>query len=171
MKKKAAQLVEEYMKDHDIDETKKDLLIETVAFELMRQAEEMKQLEAAVRSYNDFYNTEAQEPDFKETQTFAVDHFFYSLDPAKQAAVADAYQRIEKNAATVADVQIVMEFFTDAKNARRADHHIMVEYIDADRKAQIRSNFVDHSVTICAHNAEEAAAAYPTAEEMYRAQV
>ena len=93
---------------------------EAVARQMKERADQMKERAAAVEDYNAFCQKEMDEPDFKETQTFAVNTFFYRLKPTKRAAVSEAYQRIENNTATVADIQIVMEFFTDAKNARRA---------------------------------------------------
>ena len=153
-----------------LTDEERELVKLSVEWELEQQHKGLRELAAACEVYNSFCEQEMQEPDFKDTQTFAVDHFIYRLEPMKRAAIVEAYQRIEKNTATVADTQIVMEFFTDAKNARRAAPRIAVEYIDAGEKAYIRSNFVEKSVTICAHNEEEAAAAYPAAEEMYHQQ-
>lgn len=91
-----------------------------VEWMLEQRRKELMEREEACREYNSFCTREMQESDFKDTQTFAVDHFFYRLTTTKRAAIKDAYQRIEDNVATVADVQLIMDFFTDAKTAKRA---------------------------------------------------
>lgn len=74
---------------------------------------------ALVQDYNAFYQREQQEPDYKETVTFAVGDFLDEQDRAAQITIITAYAHILKNTATREDVQIVKKYFLDAKKAHR----------------------------------------------------
>ena len=97
-----------------------DEIEEAVNRQMKERADQMKERAAAVEDYNAFCQKEMSEPDFKETQTFAVETYFYTLDATHQKAVAKAYRNIEANTADGRDIHIVTQFFTDAKQARRA---------------------------------------------------
>lgn len=93
---------------------------EAIARQMKAREKELKERADMVEGYNSFCQQEMSEPDFKETQTFAVETYFYTLDATHQQAVAKAYRNIEANTADGRDIYIVTQFFTDAKQARRA---------------------------------------------------
>lgn len=71
----------------------------------------------SVNDYNNFYREQAQDPQFESVKNFAVNEYFEQLPPAKQQTVAASYARIEKNVASPAEIQLVMDYFRDAKAA------------------------------------------------------
>ena len=109
----------------DADKEKLNKAKELARAAIMDEIEEavnrqIKERADMVEGYNSFCQKEMSEPDFKETQTFAVETYFYTLDATHQEAVAKAYRNIEANTADGRDIHIVTNFFTDAKQARRA---------------------------------------------------
>lgn len=96
--------------------------IQQAQLEQMRQAEAvLKAHNASVADYNDFAQREMASPDFQNVMKYATEDFFFSKSPAEQETLAVAYSRIERNVASPAEVMLIKNYFTEAKNAYRGN--------------------------------------------------
>lgn len=94
--------------------------IQQAQMEQARQAEAVLQAHnASVQDYNDFAQREMQAPDFQNVMKFAAEDFFFKQSPANQQVLSDAYQRVERNVASPAEILLIKSYFTEAKNAYR----------------------------------------------------
>lgn len=92
--------------------------IQQARIEQARQAEAFMQAHnASVADYNDFAQKEMAAPDFQQVMKFATEVYFEKKSPIEQQAIANAYYRVERNTASPAEVLLVKNYFTEAKNA------------------------------------------------------
>ena len=97
--------------------------IQQAQMEQMRQAEAvLRAHDASVQEYNTFAQKEMSEPDFQNVMQFATQDYFFNRSPIEQQTLSEAYARIEKNVASPADVMLIKNYFTEAKNAYRGGH-------------------------------------------------
>lgn len=86
--------------------------------EQARQAEAFMQAHnASVADYNEFAQREMAAPDFQQIMKFATEDYFAKKSPAEQQTIANAYVRVERNTASPAEVMLIKDYFTEAKNA------------------------------------------------------
>ncbi|WP_295155163.1 hypothetical protein [Selenomonas sp. AE3005] len=94
--------------------------IQQAQMEQMRQAEAvLRAHDASVQEYNTFAQKEMSEPDFQNVMQFATQDYFFNRSPIEQQTLSEAYARIERNVASPADVMLIKNYFTEAKNAYR----------------------------------------------------
>jgi hypothetical protein len=92
--------------------------IQQARVEQARQAEAFMQAHnASVADYNAFAQKEMAAPDFQQVMKFATEDYFTQKSPAEQQTIANAYVRVERNTASPAEVMLVKNYFTEAKNA------------------------------------------------------
>lgn len=92
--------------------------IQQAQMEQMRQAEAtLRAHDASVQEYNQFAKREMAEPDFQNVMKFAAEEYFFKRSPVEQQTLSEAYYRIERNVASPADVMLIKNYFTEAKNA------------------------------------------------------
>ena len=92
--------------------------IQQARVEQARQAEVFMQAHnASVADYNDFAQKEMAAPDFQQVMKFATEVYFEKKSPIEQQAIANAYYRVERNTASPAEVLLIKNYFTEAKNA------------------------------------------------------
>ena len=77
----------------------------------------------SVNDYNNFYREQTQDPHFNDIVNFATNDYFEKLSPAKQQTVAASYARIERNVASPAEIQLIMDYFREAKAAYSGKAH------------------------------------------------
>lgn len=77
----------------------------------------MRVHQESVNDYNNFYQEQAKDPQFEAIKNYAVNEYFTKMPPSKQQTVAASYARIERNVASPAEIQLVMDYFRDAKAA------------------------------------------------------
>ena len=77
----------------------------------------------SVADYNNFYREQTQDPHFNDIVNFATNDYFEKLPPAKQQTVAASYARIERNVASPAEIQLIMDYFREAKAAYSGKAH------------------------------------------------
>ena len=80
-------------------------------------AQFMQVHQQSVNDYNNFYREQTQDPHFSDVVNFATNDYFEQLAPAKQQTIAASYARIEKNVASPAEIQLIMDYFREAKAA------------------------------------------------------
>lgn len=119
----------EYMEDDDPRKTQYEFAlkmaentvmsrIQQAQMEQMRQAEAtLRAHDASVQEYNQFAKREMAEPDFQNVMKFAAEDYFFKRSPVEQQTLSEAYYRIERNVASPADVMLIKNYFTEAKNA------------------------------------------------------
>lgn len=94
--------------------------IQQAQMEQMRQAEAvLRAHDASVQEYNQFAQKEMSDPDFQNVMQFATQDYFFGRSPIEQQTLSEAYARIERNVASPADVMLIKNYFTEAKNAYR----------------------------------------------------
>jgi hypothetical protein len=92
--------------------------IQQVRVEQARQAEEfLAAHNASVQDYNAFAQKEMAAPDFQSVMKYATEDYFETKNPVEQQAIANAYVRVERNTASPAEVVLIKNYFTEAKNA------------------------------------------------------
>lgn len=97
--------------------------IQQAQMEQMRQAEAtLRAHDASVQEYNQFAKREMAEPDFQNVMKFAAEEYFFKRSPIEQQTLSEAYYRIERNVASPADVMLIKNYFTEAKNAYHVGH-------------------------------------------------
>lgn len=97
--------------------------IQQAQMEQMRQAEAtLRAHDASVQEYNQFAKREMAEPDFQNVMKFAAEEYFFKRSPVEQQTLSEAYYRIERNVASPADVMLIKNYFTEAKNAYHGAH-------------------------------------------------
>jgi hypothetical protein len=97
--------------------------IQQAQMEQMRQAEAtLRAHDASVQEYNQFAKREMAEPDFQNVMKFAAEEYFFKRSPIEQQTLSEAYYRIERNVASPADVMLIKNYFTEAKNAYHGGH-------------------------------------------------
>lgn len=124
----------EYMEENDPRKTRYQFALKMADSAIMNriqqaQMEQARQAEAVLRAhdasvqeYNSFAQREAAEPDFQNVVEFARADFFFKKSPAEQQTLAAAYERIERNVASPAEVMLIKNYFVEAKNAYRGQH-------------------------------------------------
>lgn len=91
--------------------------------ERVRQAEEALQAHnASVMDYNSFAKAEIANPDFANIMKYATEDFFFARSQPEQQILAAAYAHIESNVASPAEVMLIKNYFTEAKNAYHGGH-------------------------------------------------
>lgn len=97
--------------------------IQQAQMEQMRQAEAvLRAHDASVQEYNQFAEREKAEPDFNDVIQFATQDFFFKRSPIEQQTLSEAYARIEQNVASPADIMLIKNYFTEAKQVFRGGH-------------------------------------------------
>ena len=92
--------------------------IQQARIEQARQAEAFMQAHnASVADYNAFASKEMAAPDFQQVMTFASGDYLSKKSPAERQTILDAYNRVERNTASPAEVLLIKNYFTEAKNA------------------------------------------------------
>jgi hypothetical protein len=92
--------------------------IQQARIEQAQQAEAFMQAHnASVADYNAFAQKEMAAPDFQQVMKFATEDYFAKKSPAEQQTIANAYVRVERNTASPAEVLLIKNYFTEAKNA------------------------------------------------------
>ena len=92
--------------------------IQQARVEQAQQAEAFMQAHnASVADYNAFAQKEMAAPDFQQVMKFATEDYFEKKSPAEQQTIANAYVRVERNTASPAEVMLIKNYFTEAKNA------------------------------------------------------
>lgn len=124
----------EYMEENDPRKTRYQFALKMADSTIMNriqqaQMEQARQAEAVLRAhdacvqdYNSFAQREAAEPDFQNVIQFATQDFFFKKSPAEQQTLSEAYERIERNVASPAEVMLIKNYFNEAKNAYRGQH-------------------------------------------------
>lgn len=117
----------EYMEDGDPRVTQYNTakrLAETAVYNRIQQAqiqqaaqsaEFLRLHQASINSYNEFYKKETAEPDWEQITKYIVNDYVPKLAPADQAAVASAYNRIERNTASPQDIMLVKTIYSQGK--------------------------------------------------------
>jgi len=75
----------------------------------------IQQHQAQVDKYNEFVNTEQQDPDFEDIKQYAGTTYFANQTPEDQDLIREAYKRIERNTASPSEIVLIKRFFQDAK--------------------------------------------------------
>lgn len=92
--------------------------IQQARIEQARQAEAFMQAHnASVADYNAFASKEMAAPDFQQVMKFAAEDYLAKKSPAEQQTIMMAYNRVEQNTASPAEVLLIKNYFTEAKNA------------------------------------------------------
>lgn len=110
----------------------------------MKMQQEQALRTAAVNSYNEFVAREKAEPDFPNIVVYAANNLFSSLPQTTQQTLANAFAKVEQNTASPAEIMLVQNYFTQAKESYR------------NQKAQPKNN----------QSARKAASKLPKADQL-----
>ena len=86
----------------------------------LKKQRELNTRTAVINSYNEFINREKAEADFQNVIVFASGTLFSSLPQHTQEILAEAFAKVENNQASPAEIMLVQNYFTQAKEKYRS---------------------------------------------------
>lgn len=88
----------------------------------MANAQFMAIHNASVADFNDFVQKESATPEFKDVQNYAINEYFDALPPAVKPVIAGSWERIQRNAASPAEILAIKNYFQQAKASYQSKH-------------------------------------------------
>lgn len=78
--------------------------------------------QASAASFANYTNEQMKEADFEAVRNYATNEYFNALPPDQQYTIAGSWERISRNVASPAEMQVVRNYFEGAKNSYRSKH-------------------------------------------------
>ena len=78
--------------------------------------------QASAASFASYTNEQMKEADFEAVRNYATNEYFNTLPPDQQYTIAGAWERISRNVASPAEMQVIRNYFEGAKNSYRSKH-------------------------------------------------
>ena len=82
-----------------------------------QQQQLLKIHDTVIKDYTDFEAAEKQDANVDKVRSFAIGDYFKAKPEFEQAAIADAWNRIERQVCSPQDVLLVKHYYSDAKKA------------------------------------------------------
>jgi len=77
---------------------------------------------ASVADFNSFVQQESAAQDFKDVQSYAINEYFDALPDAVKPIIAGSWERIQRDAASPAEILAVKNYFQQAKASYHSKH-------------------------------------------------
>lgn len=97
--------------------------LQKAALQKAQAAQKFREIhDASAASFANYTQEQMKEADFDAVRNYATNEYFNALPPDQQYTIAGSWERISRNVASPAEMQVVRNYFEGAKNAYRSKH-------------------------------------------------